>query len=85
MSFKQSSQTTENLVEKDDEGKQRQRESKVFRGVLEAKVAKSRLKIYNLSKWCLLLNEANRSVKKALGGWNSLFKDLCKGHLYQIQ
>ena len=81
MSFKQSSQTTENVLEEDDEGKQRQRECKVFSGVLEAKLAKSRLKIHNLSKWCLLLNEANRSVKKALGGWNSLFKDLCKGHL----
>ena len=53
MSFKQSSQTTENVLEEDDEGKQRQRECKVFSGVLEAKLAKSRLKIYNLSKWCL--------------------------------
>ena len=47
MSFKQSSQTTENVLEEDDEGKQRQRECKVFSGVLEAKLVKSRLKIRN--------------------------------------
>ena len=79
ISFKQSSQTDENVLKEDDKpGKQCQREHVNFSPGLEAKLAKSRLKIHNLAKQCLLLNEATSKRSRV----NKTLEDLQKfGHL----